>query len=196
MKANQDKCHFLSVLDITTKLSDYSIENWNSEKPLEVMIGRKLNFQEHITNLCKKASKNQTNTIHSFSILPAFQRKCLMNAHFLSQFWYCPLVSMNHSRVLNNRIYGWITAEYSSTFSELLMKEKSVTIQQRNLQALAYEMFKVKKNLALEIMHNTFFFKTVPYNLRNSTTLHCRDAKIVLYGSETISSLGPKVWHF
>ena len=110
---------------------------------------------------------------------------------------------MNHSRVLNNPINGLhervlrlVYSDFSSTFSELLIKEKSVTIQKRNLEALAYEMFKVKKDLALDIMHNTFFFKTVPCNLRNGTTLHCREAEIVLYGSETISSLGPKIWHF
>ena len=33
--------------------------------------------------------------------------------------------------------------------------------------------------------------ETVPY-IREGTTLHCRDASTVLYGSETRSSLGPK----
>ena len=34
--------------------------------------------------------------------------------------------------------------------------------------------------------------ETVPYDIREGTTLHCRDAGTVLYGSETRSSLGPK----
>ena len=37
-------------------------------------------------------------------------------------------------------------------------------------------MFKVKNNLAPEIRSNIFSFKTVPYNLRNSKTLECREA--------------------
>ena len=32
------------------------------------------------------------------------QRRTLMKAYFMSQFGYCPLVWMNHSRSLNNRI--------------------------------------------------------------------------------------------
>ena len=55
-------------------------------------------------------------------------------------------------------------------------------------------MFKAKNNLEPEIMNNFFSFKTLFYSLRNSTTLKCRSPKIVLYGSWTISSLGPNAW--
>ena len=59
LKANQEKCHFLSSLDINTKFSlPVSIlENSNSQKLLGVTIDRNLNFDEHVTNLCDKASK-------------------------------------------------------------------------------------------------------------------------------------------
>ena len=68
-----------------------------------------------------------------------------MNAYFMFQFDYCPLVWTNHSRTLNNRINGLhkialslVYNDFSSSFSELLEKDKSVTINHRNLQALAY----------------------------------------------------------
>ena len=83
-------------------------------------------------------------------------------------------------------------SDISSTFSEHLLKSKSVTTHQRKLQA--NEMLKVKNNLAPEIMKNIFSFKTLLYSLRNSKILQCRSTKKVLYGSETISSLGPKIW--
>ena len=51
-----------------------------------------------------------------------------------------------------------------------------------------------KSKITPEIMCDIFSIKTVPYNRRNDTTLHCRDADIILYGSEVISSLGPKIW--
>ena len=35
--------------------------------------------------------------------------------------------------------------DFSSGFSELLENDKSVTIYHRNIQTLAYEIFKVKK---------------------------------------------------
>ena len=64
---------------------------------------------------------------------------------------------MNHSRALNNRINGLheralslVYNDFSSSFSELLEKDKSVTIHRRNLQTLAYEIFNVKKTWRLK----------------------------------------------
>ena len=80
--------------------------------------------------------------------------------------------------------------DFSSSFSELLQKEISVTIHHRNLQTLAYEIFKVKNNMAPEILTEIFPQKESNYRLRNSTALQGRSIKTVIYGSETISSLG------
>ena len=54
MKANQDKCHFLSSLDLsrTFSLPTCILENLSSQKPFGVTIDRKLNFNEHVTKLC------------------------------------------------------------------------------------------------------------------------------------------------
>ena len=75
-----------------------------------------------------------------------------MNAYFMSQFGCCFLVWMNHSRALNSRISGLhksalslVYKDFSSGFSGHLAEDKSVTIHHSNLQALAYEIFKVKK---------------------------------------------------
>ena len=123
-----------------------------------------------------------------------------MNAYFMSQFVYCPLVWMNPSRKLNNRINGLhkralslVYNDSSSSFSELLEKAKSVTIHHRNLQTLAYEMFKINK-MAPEILTEIFTHKKSHYSFRNSTALQGRSIKTVMHGSETISSLGPKLW--
>ena len=107
---------------------------------------------------------------------------------------------MNYSRTLKNRINGLhkrafslVYNGFSSSFSELLEKDKSVTIHHRNLQTLASEIFKVKNNMALEILAEIFSQKESNYSPRNSTALQRRN-KTVMYSSETISSLGPKIW--
>ena len=119
----------------------------------------------------------------------------------MSQFGYCPLVWMNHSRTLNNRINGLhkralslVYNDFSSSFSELLEKDKSVTIHHRNLQTLAYEIFKVKNNMAPKILTEIFPQKESNYSLRNSAAMQGRSIKTVMHGSETISSLGRKIW--
>ena len=55
-------------------------------------------------------------------------------------------------------------------------------------------MFKVKNNMAPEILTKTFPRKESNYSLRNSSSLQGRSIKTAMYGSKTISSLGPKIW--
>ena len=45
-----------------------------------------------------------------------------------------------------------------------------------------------------KILTEIFPLKESNYSLRNSTALQGRSIKTVMYGSETISSLGPKIW--
>ena len=97
---------------------------------------------------------------------------------------------MNQGRTLNNRINGLhkrilslVYNDFSSSFSELLEKDKSVTIHHRKVQTLAYEIFKVKQNVAPEILTEIFRQKESSYSLRNSTTLQSRSIKPVMHGS-------------
>ena len=63
------------------------------------------------------------------------KRKALMKTFFMSQFYYCPLVWMLHSKKLNYRINSIYERalkvtyqDYETTFLELLQKHNSVTI--------------------------------------------------------------------
>ena len=100
LKSNQDKCHFPSSLDINIKFSLPAciLEKSHSQKLLRVTIDRKLNFNEHVTNLCDKASKKIQALARIFPYVPQTQKRLLTNAYFMSQFGYCPLVRMNHSQ--------------------------------------------------------------------------------------------------
>ena len=73
---------------------------------------------------------------------------------------------MCHSRKINNQInklheraLKLVYNNKSSSFRELLERDKSVTIHERNIQVLVTEIFKVKSGVALEIMTEIFKFK-------------------------------------
>ena len=87
------------------------------------------------------------------------EKKKTLVTSVTSQFGYCPLVRMFHSRDLNNKINSLheraLTVTHgnrSSSFEDLLKKDNPVSIHHRNIQALVTEMFKVKNNIAPEIM--------------------------------------------
>ena len=77
LKVNQNKCHFLSSLVINTKFSLPAciLENANSQNLLGVAIDRKLNFNEHGTNLCDNASKNIQALARIFPYIPQTQKQ-------------------------------------------------------------------------------------------------------------------------
>ena len=110
------------------------------------------------------------------------KRKSLMKAFITSQFNYCPLIWMFHSRQLNNRInkiqeraLRLVYKDNKLTFDDLLKLDNSVTIHQRNLQILATEIFKVKNSLAPEIITEVFEIKEPHYKLHSEASHFKRD---------------------
>ena len=86
-----------------------------------------------------------------------------MKAFIESQFGYCPLIWMFHSRGVNNKINHLherslriVYKDNISSFEDLLKKDRSFTIHQMNIQSLATELFKVKGNLLKNIMYDIF----------------------------------------
>ena len=109
---------------------------------------------------------------------------------------------MFHSRTLNNKInriheraLRTVYSDYNSSFKELLDKDGSFTIHQRNVQSLAIEIYKYLHGLSPAILNEVFKVnETIPYDLRMRNELYARNPKTVRYGTETISFLSPKIW--
>ena len=125
-----------------------------------------------------------------------------MNAFITCQFSDCPLVCMSHSRTMTNRINKnhekalrlVYKDETNLSVDDLLKKDKSVTIHQRNLQILATEIYKVRNDSRSENMKDIFHFVLKPCNLRYYSTLQRRRNCTVYFGTESISSLAHKIW--
>ena len=106
MKANADKCHLLvsSNESCTAKIEDFSIRNSTEEKLLGVKFDSNFSFENHVTSLCKKTSQKLHAFVRISHYMDLNKRRNLMKAFITSQFSYCPLIWMFHSRSLNNKI--------------------------------------------------------------------------------------------
>ena len=204
LKSNPDKCHALISTNkhLNMKVCDYTIGNSQCEKLLGVKIDVNLNFSEHISDLCKKASRKISALARIAPFMSIEKRKVVMNAFFTTQFSYCPLVWMCHSRTNNSKInmlhercLRIIYNDKQSSFTELLNKDSSVSIHIKNIQKLAIEMFKSYKGLSPPIMDNVFKLRTEnPYSLRQVSEFSRPIVKTVYHGTESLSYLGPKIW--
>ena len=132
------------------------------------------------------------------------KRKVLMKAFLASQFSYYPLAWMIHNRTLNNcinilrkRALRLTYKENQSSFKELLEKDHSVTIHNKNLQVLVTEIFKVKNDfteifkvkndLAPDIMNDVFKNPHTTYG-QNQITLYAEMLRLLIMVSYQLSA--------
>ena len=134
----------------------FGITNSKNERLLGVKFDYKLSFEDHISELYKKASRKIHVLLRVASYMNISKRRFLTNAFFKSQFSYCPLVWMYHSRAnngkinkLNKRSLQVIYSDKQSSFETLLEKDGSVAVHNQYLQILATEMNKIKNDLFL-----------------------------------------------
>ena len=126
-----------------------------------------------------------------------------MRPFVTSQFQYCPLVWMFHSRKMNNKINNRLHEralriaykDFCSSFATLLKKDRSVTMHEKNLQLLMTETFKTINNQSPTFMNEFFPQRNAAYNLRISNTFTVPIVHTVKYGTETVRYRGQHIWH-
>ena len=157
-----------------------------SLKLLGIKIDNAVNFKEHVTNICNKVSQKLHALARIANFMSQEKLRLIMKAFIGSQFQYCPLVWVFHSRTLNNRINRLheraLRLAYKDsplTFEELLVKDKSFTIHHRNLQKLAIEIYKFHNNLSPDTMKFIFQKSDNPYELRSNNPFRGHNVRTV-----------------
>ena len=202
-KANPDKFHFLASSYDTESflmIDQFVIHKSQCKKLLAIKIDHNSSFEEHVSTLCSKAAQK----LHALSRISLFmtqaQRRSIMKAFINSHFGYCQLVWIFHCRKLNNRIkcmheraLRLVYNDYYSSFQTLLIKDNSVSIHIRNIQALAIDLYKVAKGISTEIMGLVFPLReSIRYPTMN--ILQTRNVRTTAYGTSSLAYLGPRIW--
>ncbi len=206
MKLNEDKCHFMifgerTNQEVNINIGSCAVTNSKEEKLLGVLIDANLSFEKHISNICQKAGNKLFALSRMSAYLGTDKLRLLMRAFVTSQFQYCPLVWMFHSRKMNNKINRLheralriAYKDYSSSFATLLEKDRSVTVHEKNMQLLMTEMFKTINNLNPPFMNEIFLQRSSAYNLRNINTFMVPKVNTVNHGTETVQYRGQRIW--
>ena len=123
------------------------IKSSKKELLLGVTIYNELKSDDHINYLCKKAGQKLNAFARVGPFMDMNKKRTAMKAFVVSQFSYCPLIWMFHSRGLNNKINRIheialrITFNNkSSTCQELLDKDNSVTMHHKTITAPGTEI--------------------------------------------------------
>ena len=143
MKANPGKNHVLlsSNIQRVVPFDNVQITSSLNEKLLGITFDLKLKFEEHISKICNIVNK-KLNALHRIANhMSLDKRKMLLTAFIESQFSYCPLIWMFHSRTLNNKInilhekaLRIVYSDFKADFDELVEKDDSFSLHHRNIQ--------------------------------------------------------------
>ena len=136
------------------KLGDKIIKALSSVKLLSVQIDDQLNFNLHISNICRSAA-NQLNALIRLKRILTFEvKKTLINSYFYSNFKYCPLIwmfssakSLNKVESLQKRALRFLYANYDSSYNSILKLAGKSTMNINGLRSLCIKIFKMLNNI-------------------------------------------------
>ena len=153
LKANSGKSHLLTTSDNIQRINvrGNQLSSSKSEELLGILIDHKLTFENYLLNIVQKVNQKLHALARISKYMPQKKLRIIIKAFASSQFAYCPLIWMFHSRQINHKINKLheralliVYNDHFSSFEELL----SVTVHQRNLQTLAIEMYKTLNGLS------------------------------------------------
>ena len=177
---------------------------WESAKQelLGIEIGRNLNFDDHVISLCKKAGRKLTVLARLSKFISFKQKRILMKTSVESQFGYCPLIWMFHSRQVNSKINHLQERslriaynDYINSFEDLLKKGNSFKNHHKNIQSLTIELFNVEKVIANPILCDIFSLRSIDYNLISQTDFSVSSVNTTHFGLNSLRYFASKVWN-
>ena len=132
---------------MTLNVSASQISESESEKLLGVTLDSKLNFNVHVNQLCMKASQKIYALAGVSNYMDTKKLKLIMRSFIMPHFSYCSLIWMFHDGATNSRInkiheraLRIVYRDTESSFGELLAKDNSASVHQRNLKLLMIEI--------------------------------------------------------
>ena len=131
--------HTVEYISIDQK----NIKTSSLVKRLGVHTDDQLNFNVHITKICRSAANQLHALIRLWMSLNFEEGKTLINSYFYSSFNYCPLVwmfssakSVNKVESLQKRALCFLYEDYVLSYEELLQKAGKEAMKVNRLRSL------------------------------------------------------------
>ena len=177
-----------------------NIETTSEVTLLGIDIDNNLTFNSHIHNLTKRAAGQLNYLCSNSRYLNLDAKRILVESFILANFNYCPLVwyfcsseSKRKQEQIQKRALRFLFNDYESDYEHLLVKANKPTLEIRKIRLLALEIFKTIQGLNPTYMKEIFIQNTRRGAQSNKLYVQSQNSK--KYGSDTLRSLGPKIWN-
>lgn len=208
MQANPDKFQVLAIgkktheknPSIHIQTADLSCEA--TVKLLGVDIDYKLNFDTHISKICRKASQQLNILKRIGSYLNKLSKLTIFHTFILSNFNFCPLAwhfcTEKNSKKLEKvqeRALRFVYEDFTSTYEKLLEKAKIPSLHIRRQRKMALETYKIINKLAPVCLHDLLKIKDCKYTFRYNNILDIPRFRTTTYGKKSFKFAAATLWN-
>ena len=208
MQANPDKFQSICIGKQTSdyiqsfNIGDTTIPCDSSVKLLGIEIDSMLNFDQHVSTVCKKAARQVNVLARLYRYLDIETRLLIYKCFIRSNFNYCPIVwhfcsQANTEKLekLQYRALRLVYCDFTSTYTQLLDRVNMPTLHVARLRQIAAEVFKCLQNLSPKYVQELISVKSKHYSYRCSNLLDVPRFNTVTYGKKSFRYEATQVWN-
>ena len=173
-----------------------------SVKLLGVNIDYAMNFNIHVTEICKKAGRHLNALSRLSIILNTDEKMKLFECFILSHFNFCPLVwhwcSVSDMKKIENvqkRALRHVYKDYTCSYHDLLEKAGKPLLYIHRLKLIVSEVYKIINHIGPKYLHDMFVEKSCKYSLRKKSILDQPRVHSVTQGKNTFRYEGTVLWN-
>ena len=169
---------------------------------LGVNIDFMLSFGDHVTDLCKKASKQLAVLKRLGRFLPKQGKLTIYNSFIVSNFNYCPLAwhfcsmsSTNKMEKVQERALRFINNDFTSSLQDLLSSTSTVPLHVRRMKQMATEVFKIVNDMSPEYIKDLITIQNSSYDFRRENQASIPQVKSTRYGLSSFRYEAARIWN-
>ena len=189
-------------LNISFEFDNENIQCENEVVLLGVTLDFNLNFNSHISSMCRKASR-QLNVMKRIGHnLNKLCKITMYQSFILSNFNYCPLTwhftnetNTKKMEKIQERALRFIYDDFTSDYNTLLTMSGFPSLRIRRLRIIAQEFFKMYNKDGPTYLHDLVEIKEHSYNFRYSNTAKLSKPRTTRYGINSFRYTAAKIWN-
>ena len=208
MKANPQKFQGFAILNRNTdqcikfQLSGVDVPITETIKLLGLYIDSKLNYNDHVSKLCKKAAFHVNAMGRIAKYLDTQRRLKLFNAFVRSNFEYANIIwhftstaNILKMEKLQRRALRIVFNDYVSSYNVLLSKAKVHSLYVSRIKSILIETFKSINKINPRFLHDVFKINETGYESRDPQRLILPKINTTIYGLNSFKFEAAKLWN-
>ena len=169
---------------------------------LGINIDFMLRFDDHVSEICKKASKQLAVLKRLGRFLTRQGKMTIYNSFIVSNFNYCLLAwhfcsasSTNKIEKIQERALRFINNDFTSSLQALLTSTNTLLVHVRRMKQMASEIYKIVNDIAPAYIKDLVNIKKTNYNFRRENQASLPAVKSTRYGLRSFRYEAARIWN-